>query len=68
MSNIIVNQIWQYDGPSDGTAVRGQLHKVAQSYPTEVITIGLPYGSGGSFLGNAEQFLKDFQFTGRMDK
>lgn len=61
------DQIWKYmgphiPGPQGGLAPSGQLHLVTNANRFEVVTIGIPYGHGGSFLCTAQEFMGLFQF------
>lgn len=58
-----VNSVWRYIGPSLETPPM-QLHKVIFAKPAEVITIGLPFGRGGTWLGPAQLFAKEFEYVG----
>jgi hypothetical protein len=59
---ILKDSIWQYVGPQTNGVPHGQLHKVAISKPDEVVTIGIPLGTGGSWLGPTPLFLNHFVF------
>lgn len=54
--------IWSYIGPEANGCPSGQLHMVRYSTEKEVITIGLPYGHGGTWLGTAKDFAEQFKF------
>lgn len=54
--------VWRYIGPDVDMCPKGQLHLVVLSHANEVITIGLPYGNCGSWLGTPELFAQHFEF------
>jgi len=52
---------WVYFGPGGGTGIR---HKLCFCTPEEAVTFSIPYnkdGSGDSWLGPTEEFLKVFK-------
>lgn len=54
--------IWQYCGPQLSGVPHGQLHKVVMSNTQEIVTIGIPYGTGATFLGDPKTFREQFSF------
>lgn len=64
-----INSLWKYLGPGSAPshydiAPRGQIHKVIYSHADEVITIGIPAGRGGTWLGPAADFQSSFTYVG----
>jgi hypothetical protein len=53
------NQLCKYTGSGRGN---DQIHKVIMASDNEVITVGLPYGCGFTWLGTADEFVQQFKF------
>lgn len=61
------NTLWKFISQAPDCPPH-QVHLVVMTSKAEVVTIGMPYGHGGTWLGSPAELQKQFVYAGKFNQ